>query len=145
MLFGAVCGGLLSDISGKAYSKSPDGSLIYPLALSYLNTVGCIGFGYSLFYGVDIGVVLVSHCILGFGQSVLMPAIMGFLSNYKAQNAAAANSVGMFLCFSLAAIGISFAVPVSMLIGIHNLFWIFFGLNFLSCIWASCNCYISAF
>ena len=144
MLIGAVCGGILSDMSGKKYSNAPDGCLVYPISLSYLNAVGCIGFGYSLYYKVDISGILVSHCILGFGQSVFMPSIMGYLSTYKSQNAAAANSVGMFLCFSFAAIAISFGVPLSMLIGIQYLFWIFFGLSILSCIWATWNCYFYA-
>ena len=141
LLVGAVSGGILSDISASKYPKTYDGIVAYPLILSFLNSIGCVGFGYTLHYRTNLAGPLIFHFIIGYGQSVLMPALMGFFSSYKQQNAAAANSVGMFLCFGSAAIWISFSIPLSDAIGFQNLFWIFCGLAFLSSLWASIVCY----
>jgi len=141
MLIGAVCGGMMSDMSAKKYSKTYDGIVAYPLIFSYLNSIGCLGYGYTLHYSVHIAGPLIFHFLIGIGQSVLMPALMGFFSSYKQQNAAAANSVGMFLCFGLAALWISFSIPLANTVGFQNLFWIFFGLSFLTSLWASVVCY----
>lgn len=39
--------------------------------------IGCIGFGFSLSYGANLAAVLITQTVLGFGQAVMMPSIMG--------------------------------------------------------------------
>jgi len=145
MLLGSMFGGMLSDFCAHKFPLARDGMMAYPMLLSIFNCVGCVGFGYTLQFGVNLSGPLISQCLIGFGNAIIMPASMGFFSTAKQENAAAANAVFMFLCFVFAAICISFAPLISSAIGFQNLFWILFCLCFVSCGWACHNCYRNIF
>jgi len=140
MLIGSVIGGILSDVSYKLYIKSTYGRMLLPLCLSFINCLGCIGFGLTLQYHVQLAGPVLTQSILGFGQAVLMSSMMVYVTSIKPDNAGAVGSIVLFLCFGLAAIGISFSIPIVDAIGIDSLYYIFAAIAFASNIWAIVVC-----
>jgi len=136
MLVGSVVGGIISDVSYKLYIKSTYGRMLLPLWLSFFNCLGCVGFGLTLQYQVQLAGPLLTQSVLGFGQAVLMSSIMGYVTSVNPDNAGAVGSILLFLCFGLAAIGISFSIPIVDAIGIDSLYYIFAALAFTTNLWA---------
>ena len=78
---------------------------------------------------------------MGFGQAVLMPSTLAYLSEAKPDNVGAAGSLMMFLCFTLACIICSVAVIAVDTIGVQY-FFLFLALLMLALTaWASFTCY----
>ena len=122
MLLGALAGGALSDWSGAKYSNSPHGIMIFTLIVSCLSPLGTVGFGFTLHSGMPLYAVLITQSVLGFGQAVIMPSTLSFLSRVRPDMAGAAGSTMMFLCFILAAVSISISTIVADLIGVGYYF-----------------------
>ena len=118
MLLGAVTGGILSDWSRIRYFSSPHGIMLVNLLLSCACPLGTVGFGFSLQGGKPLYAVLITQCILGFGQAVIMPSTLSFLSTVRPDSAGAAGSTMLFLCFAFAAVSISISTVVADLIGV---------------------------
>jgi len=122
MLLGSMYGGPLSDRSSQLFASTPDGRMALPLAGFYISCIGSICFGYCLAYTAPLGAVLACQSVLGFGQALLMPSTMGYLSIVRQRNSAAACSVLTFLCFGLAGAAITVSVKASDVIGVENFF-----------------------
>lgn len=122
MLLGALVGGSLSDWSAAKFSHSPHGIMIATLLVSCVCPFGTVGFGFSLQGGKPLSAVLITHCIMGFGQSVIMPSTLSFLSTMRPDNAGATGSAMLFLSFVLAAVSISVSTIISDEIGIGYFF-----------------------
>lgn len=140
MLLGAVLGGSSSDWSAAAFPRAFAGRLVYPFVMAGLVIPGCIGFGFTLQYGTSLAGPLLTQCVLGFGQAVAMPGMMGFFTEARPLQAASAGSVQMFLSFVAAAIVISFSVPIVDKIGIGYFFVILAGLNTITLLWSFVEC-----
>lgn len=154
MLLGAQIGGYYSDRSAIAFPRSPEGRLLYGIPSMWLVPLGCVAFGFTLDQGVNLGVVLTMQALLGYGQALLMPSVLGrftvlslvtvgdyvctgYLSAARPQNSAAVGSIMFFLCFTGAAISISAGVTVSELIGMQYFFLILGVLSGIACLWST--------
>ena len=124
MLIAAVTGGILSDWSRAKYSNSPHGIMLVNLVMSCICPFGTIGFGFSLYWGKPLYAVLITQCMVGFGQAVIMPSTLSFLSTVRPNSAGAAGSTMLFLCFALAAVSISVSTVVADKIGVGYYFLI---------------------
>lgn len=140
MLLGALAGGALSDWSGATYSRSPHGIMIFTLLISCLSTLGTVGFGFTLHNGMPLSAVLITQSVLGFGQAVIMPSTLSFLSSVRPDRAGAAGSTMMFLCFILAAVSISISTIVADLIGVGYYFLALGAFSAASSVIALCVC-----
>lgn len=126
MLIGALVGGKLSDISDATYPSLMAGRMLYPTLGNWICSFGVLSFGYTLGRSAPLYAVLITHFILGFGQAMLMPSSMSYLSVYNPNIAAAACGGLTFLCFVLSAVSISISIEVIDSIGIENFFLILF-------------------
>jgi multidrug resistance protein len=124
MLLGAIVGGSLSDWSAARYPHTPHGIMIATLFVSIMCPFGTVGFGFSLQNGQPLAAVLITQCIVGFGQSVIMPSTLSFLSTMRPDNAGATGSAMLFLSFLLAAVCIAVSVIISEEIGVGYFFLI---------------------
>lgn len=124
MLLGAIVGGNLSDWSAARYSHTPHGIMIATLFVSIICPFGTAGFGFSLQNGAPLSAVLITQCLMGFGQSVVMPSTLSFLSTMRPDNAGAAGSAMLFLSFLLAAVSIAVSTIISAEIGVGYFFLI---------------------
>jgi MFS family permease len=124
MLLGALVGGSLSDWSAARYPHTPHGIMIATLFVSIMCPFGTVGFGFSLQNGQPLAAVLITQCIVGFGQSVIMPSTLSFLSTMRPDNAGATGSAMLFLSFLLAAVCIAVSVIISEEIGVGYFFLI---------------------
>ena len=124
MLVGAIVGGSLSDWSAARYPHTPHGIMIATILVSVMCPFGTVGFGFSLQNGQPLSSVLITHCIMGFGQSVIMPSTLSFLSTMRPDNAGAAGSAMLFLSFLLAAGTIAVSTIISAEIGVGYFFLI---------------------
>jgi MFS family permease len=140
MLIGAVFGGMISDWAAVKYPESIDGRAYPNILLTWLVPIGCIGFGYAVDKGANLGAVLIAQSVLGFGQSIHMPAILNYLSAARPDNMGAVGAVSSFLNFALAAIVVSVSVPIADAIGIANFFWILTGVTAGTLAWATWAC-----
>jgi MFS family permease len=118
MLVGSQWGGKWSDSSAMRYSHVADGRMVYTQVGLWMVPLGGIAFGITLQYGAHLAAVLLTQCILGFGQAWLMPATIGYLSTIKPNDAASAGSVQICMCFVAACVGVSVSVPIADAIGI---------------------------
>lgn len=69
MMAGAVESGAVCELSSKHYSHA-EGRQVYAVLLAMRITVGCIGFGLTMFYGSDLSESLLAQASLGFCQAV---------------------------------------------------------------------------
>jgi hypothetical protein len=140
MFLGAVSGGMISDWAAVRYPESIDGRAYLNILLTWLVPIGCIGFGYSVDRGANLGAVLVTQSVLGYGQAVAMPAVFNYLSAARSDNAGAVGAVNLFLNFALSAIVVSVSVPIADAIGFANFFWILTGVTVGTLTWATWAC-----
>ena len=137
MLLGAVIGGVLSDKASAIYNKFPEGRLYYSIIPIWMVPVGGIAFGYSLQYKANIAAVLITQSILGYGQAVLMPSLLGYFSSMYPQNSGTVGSVMLFLCFIGSAITISIFVPISNPIGVGGYYLLISVITAIICLWCT--------
>jgi hypothetical protein len=122
MLIGALVGGSLSDWSGMKYSHVADGKMVVCLLVCWACPLGTVGFGFSLQNKQPLYAVLLTHCIVGFAQAILMPSTLAFITTIRPDNSGAAGSVLLFGCFALSAISISVSTIIADLIGVGYFF-----------------------
>jgi hypothetical protein len=151
-------GGHFSDVSAGKYPRAVEGRLVYSLPCMWLVPLGAIGFGFTLNYGVNLGAVLITQSVLGFGQALVMPAVQGeipplnivlliVINHYvcgtgymfaaRPTARGAVGSVVWFVAFVTAAIIISIQVQISTAVGVHIFFVILAGLSGLACLWST--------
>lgn len=138
MLIGAVHGGMLSDYSAAQphLKQCPEGRLYYTQLMIPLVILGGMGFAYSLQYGANLGWVLASQFVLGYGQSAIMSGVMAFLTAAKPSTAAAASAVSMFLCFAFSAVCTAVGVTAAEKVELSGFFWILSGILLLDVVGA---------
>ena len=141
MLVASIVGGALSDYSLARYgARSLDGRMTLVLWGMWLIPVGTVGFGFALHQGASLAGVLAAQSVLGFGQAMLMPSTLGYLSSARPDRAGAAGSVLLFLCFCASAVCISISVIITDAIGVHYFFVIAAGAVAMCALWATvCN------
>lgn len=122
MLVGSMYGGPLSDHSSRVFALAPDGRMALPLAGFYICCAGSVAFGFCLGYRAPLAALLFSHALLGFGQALLMPSTMGYLSIVRQRKSAAACAVLTFLCFCLAGASVTVSVEASAAMGVEAFF-----------------------
>lgn len=122
MMLGAVVGGRLSDYSAAKFNMAKEGRMLYPVIISSAITIGSIGFGLTLFYGVNLAGPLLTQALLGFCQAVLMPTTNAYLTAKMPDKSGAASACFFFLCFAFAAISVSFSLIISNAIGVQYFF-----------------------
>lgn len=145
MLLGSQIGGRMSDSSAARLPHSPDGRMWWPQLGLWLVPISSIAYGIALDYNAHLAAVLICQSICGFGNAVLMPSTMGYLSSVRQANAGSATSVMMFVCFGSAAISISVAVPIVDEIS-FKYFWLILALlNLCSAIWTTAISYYRIF
>lgn len=132
MLLGALHGGRVSDQSAERFEGVVEGRMLYTQYFTPLVPLGALAFAYALKAGANIGFVLVSQFVLGYGQSAIMSGTIAYLTALRPSAAAAASAVMMCLCFSFAAVCVASSVVASDVIGIDGFFWVLTGFYALS-------------
>lgn len=141
MFLAAQVGGRVSDWSAARYPATNEGRLVYAIPFLILVPITAVAFGFSLAYGTNLGYVIVSHCVLTFSESTLLPTMMGYLTTCRPRNASAVTSIMTFLCFVLAAICITVAPIISAAIGVEFFYLIMAGLCTLTIAWSLYDMY----
>lgn len=59
-----------------------------------------MAYGFALAYKLPLAAVLILQCVLGGAQAFYMPSNLGFVSEMKPDNAAAAGALSLCVCFS---------------------------------------------
>ena len=137
MLLGALVGGASSDLSAKRYPQHPSGRLVFSLGGAYFTVIADVAFGFALAYRANLGAVLVTQSLVGFGQAFYMPGNLGYCSSIRQSAAGAAGAMAIFFCFASAAVSISVSVILSRVIGIDFYYLI------LAAITLGCSCFAS--
>ena len=135
MLLGALVGGASSDESAKRYTQHPAGRLVYSLGGAFFTVIADVAFGFTLAYRANLGAVLVTQSLVGFGQAFYMPGNLGYCSSVRQSAAGAAGAISIFFCFASAAVSISVSVILSRIIGIDYYYLILAGITLV------CSCF----
>eukprot|EP01038_Epipyxis_sp_PR26KG_P016860 gene16860-23105_t len=137
MLLGAILGGVTSDQAAAKYPFIPEGRMLYAIFPFFLVSFGAVGFGLMLQYGTNIAGPLIAQTILGFGQAIEMPTVLGYFSAARPKNSASVGALAMLLDFVGACIIISISVTVTAAIGIGYFFIFLAGLAAIVSIWGT--------
>eukprot|EP01041_Mallomonas_annulata_P012451 gene12451-26194_t len=141
MLIGSLIGGHISDWLASRYPDTPDGRLLIPSLLGWICPLGTILFGIVLHLGWPLYAVMLTHCLVGFGQATLMPSTLSFLSVARPASAGVASSAMIAWCFMLAAVMISVSIQGSHMLGVDVFSAIITGISGLACLWSTITCF----
>lgn len=136
MLLGSVMGGRASDRAAAAHPDRLSARLIPSLRGASLMIPGLIGFGISAKIQSLSG-ILISHVLVGLGQSIYQPGFFAFISSARQSQAAAVAASAMAASFAAAGIAISAAPPIAAAVAYDGLFYILAACTLISLVIAS--------
>ncbi|CCF59852.1 hypothetical protein KAFR_0I00710 [Kazachstania africana CBS 2517] len=146
MLLGSQIGGHLSDKTRSIWIKNHEGQE-FPLELRLalqmwgiiLNTVGCIGYGWSIQHKYHIAIILMFSAFLALGMTWTSNTTMTYLTELLAQRAASTVALSSFFRNIAAAIGSAIIVKLYTIMGVG---WCFTGLGLCNLISLMFNWYL---
>ena len=134
-MIGSQLGGRAADWAAAAAGPGrPSARMLPGVCGLCLLVAGMAGFGWAAADSSLTG-ILVSHCLIGLGQSLFGPGQSSYLSSMRQQEAASITSAGLAAQFAASGAFISAAVPVAAAVGTGGLFSILAALDAVALAW----------
>lgn len=135
---GGLLGGWLSDKASNyfGHEKCYEGRLVPALVFSLLTPIGSIIFGWIFQYQSNISGAVIGHVLLSFGQAAVDTIVSAYLTIKKQEQAGAMSAIYVLCNLLGAGFIVTFAVPLSNVMGPGFYFSFLSALNFACIIWA---------